>query len=167
MSRLGCVHAFRHTPPKRRFEPDSPTPAAFRRNRLHRHGSSMLAERLQRERIPTLAGHHLHGKEGSTVRVRQRACKSPGNRAKVLPATAKITRFAGTRRVHFGTGGIRGHARRLATKSGTCPRHSIAATHSKDSCKQAVGVARAGVCAAESIAPLGIVLRRDADKRSL
>jgi integrase len=40
----------------------------------------------------------------------------------------------------LGLAGTRGHARRLATQPGSCSRHSIATTHSKSSCKNAVGV---------------------------
>ena len=39
-----------------------PRPLHLGGTRSHHCGSAMLAERLQREPIPTLAGHHLHGK---------------------------------------------------------------------------------------------------------
>ena len=52
-------------------------------------------------------------RRGSTVRVRQRAShKKPANGHVVLPAEARLRVFAGTRRVHFGTGG---HSRARAT----------------------------------------------------
>ena len=79
------------------------------------------------------------------VRVRQRAC------AKALQMGGLCClrwRDSDTSRVPdgyiLGMAGTRGHARRRATRPGTCSRHSIATKHSKSSCKHAVAVARAG-----------------------
>jgi hypothetical protein len=55
-----------------------------------------------------------------------------------------------------GRAGTRGHARRLATQLGRCPRHSIATIHSKSSCKQAVDVVGAGVTPTPSFAREGV-----------
>jgi hypothetical protein len=84
-------------------------------------------------------------RRGSTVRVRQRTCtKVLANGHVALPAMARFRRFAGMRRVHVGLAGTRGHARRLAGYATTRASHSIEASDSESSCKQPIGVARAG-----------------------
>jgi len=85
------------------------------------------------------AGRILHGKEGVDGSSPSEGLrKSPASGDFVLPVEAGFRGPAGTRRVHFGTGG---HSRARATSRdtpGACSRHSFSTTHSKSSCKQAV-----------------------------
>jgi hypothetical protein len=81
--------------------------------------------------------------------------KSPANGHMMLPAMARFRDFAGTRRVHFGTGG---HLRARATSrdaARACSTDSIASTESESSCKPTVVVARAGAKLTTSFAREG------------
>ncbi len=60
------------------------------------------------------AAHDKEGVDGSSPSEGLHA--SPANGPMVLPAMARFRRFAGTRRVHFGTGG---HSRACATSRDT------------------------------------------------
>jgi hypothetical protein len=84
-------------------------------------------------------------RRGSTVRVRQRACRKALQMGTQCCLRRRITDASRVREGYIlGLAGTRGHAGRLATHPETCSRHSIATTYSKSSCKQAVGVYRAG-----------------------
>jgi hypothetical protein len=81
-------------------------------------------------------------RRGSTVRVRQRACRKALQMG--ILCCLRWRRFgllAGTRRVHFGTGG---HSGARTTPRDTSVTYSIAATHSTSPCKQTRRVSCAG-----------------------
>ena len=105
-----------------------------------------------------LPPQNLHGKEGvDGSSPSEGLSKSPANGHFVLPAMARCRRFAGTRRVHFGTGG---HSRARATSrdiAWNVLETRDRATNSKSSCKQAVGVARAGAALTPSFAKEGVI----------
>src|SRR4051812_25616476 len=92
-------------------EPNSPTTLHCADHDLHRRGTPMLAERLQPHTDSTVAGRKTTSMvRGSAVRVHKRASR------KALQMGLSVVcqtqqRLAGTRRVHFGPGGTRGHAR--------------------------------------------------------
>jgi hypothetical protein len=94
-------------------------------------------------RLPSLPSSELNGKEGVDGSSPSEGLhKSPANGRLVLPAGARFECFAGTKRVHLGTGG---HSRARATSRGTAWRvlERLARDHySKSSCTQTVGVAR-------------------------
>ena len=91
--------------------------------------------------LPPLNFHGKEGVDGSSPS--EGLHKSPANGHVVLPAMAKFRRLAGTRRVHFGTGGhSRAHATSRDAASSVLKRLDRD-LFSKNSCKQAVGVVRA------------------------
>ena len=78
-------------------------------------------KRLRKAKTVAVGCHRLpeefHGKEGVDGSSPSEACtKALQMGILVLPAMAKFRRFAGTRRVHFGTGG---HSRARAASRGT------------------------------------------------
>jgi hypothetical protein len=104
---------------------------------------------------------NLHGKEGVDGSSPSEGFpKRPAKGQFVLPAMARFRRFAGTRRVHFRTGG---HSRARATSrdtAGMCSRSSSASTHSRGSCKEAHLVARTGAMLTPSLTREGSALPR-------
>ena len=160
--------------PSRGARASGPAPEAvrsqhWRPRRVNQWSTSMLASSgldlcaatdsshlwRQLARLLVLSLHGKEGVDGSSPS--EGFAKSPANGHVVLPASAKIRRAAGTKRVHFGTDG---HSRARATSrdtSGACSRQSIAATHSKNSCKYVVVVARAGARLTPSIAREGFI----------
>ena len=104
---------------------------------------------------PPLPPQNLRGKEGVDGSSPSEGLhKSPANRPTVLSAMAKNGRFAGTRRVHFRTGGHSRHARHCLEHARDAPRP----TNSKSSCKQAIDVARAGATLTSPFAREGVKL---------
>jgi hypothetical protein len=105
-------------------------------------------------RLPPL---NFHGKEGVTVRVRQRACTKALQMGMLCCQRWQDFESSRVRDGYIlGLAGTRGHARRLATQRGTCSRDSITTAHPKNSCKHQPGVARAGVRLATSFAREGV-----------
>jgi hypothetical protein len=87
----------------------------------------------------------FHGKEGVDGSSPSEGLhKSPGNRHLMLPVLARFRPGAGTRRVHFGTGGHSGARATPRDTPRTCSRYSLLTTYSENSCKQAFGVVRTG-----------------------
>jgi hypothetical protein len=83
--------------------------------------------------------------------------KSPANGHLVLPAMATLRRFAGTRRVHFGTGGHFRATRDVSRRTeGRGRRESIGTTGAENSCKNQFGVAHAGASLTTSFAREGV-----------
>jgi hypothetical protein len=100
--------------------------------------------------VPPLNFHGKEGVDGSSPS--EGLYKNPANGHVVLPALARFRFFAGTRQVHFGTGGhLRAHATSRGTSSGAVAM--LDRDHPQENpCKQAVGVARAGAMLTPSFA---------------
>jgi hypothetical protein len=112
----------------------------------------------RRPRLPSPPAPVLNGKEGVDGSSPSEGLhKSPANGPVVLPVMARFGFLRVRDGYILGLAATRGRARRLATQAGTCSRRSIAATDSESSCKQVIGVARAGATPTPSFASEGVI----------